>query len=174
MSVPLTPSVDKNRITARRACLEESVARSLTVISLLFQSTTRCRYRVYTKFLLTYSAIYWRNRKVLLLGITALRAQSHFHLGMPYKFSKIFVGWKPCQYTSVSETDCVIIIRVLLMKTQLVGLWNACLLEPPDPAVSLVRVYRNTHIDPLSFLKSKILGGTYTYHSLQDPQHLRW
>ena len=49
MSVPLTPSADKNWITARWACLEKSTARSLTVISLLFQSTTHCRYRVYTK-----------------------------------------------------------------------------------------------------------------------------
>ena len=59
------------------------MARSLTVISLLFQSTTHCRYRVYTKFLLTYTSIYQRNRKVLPLGITALQPQSHFHLGMP-------------------------------------------------------------------------------------------
>jgi len=84
MSVPLTPSADKNWITARWACLEESMARSLTVISLLFQSTTHCCYRVYTKFLLTYTAIYRRNRKVLPLGITALQPQSHFHLGMSY------------------------------------------------------------------------------------------
>ena len=34
------------------------MARSLTVISLLLQSTTHCCYRVYTKFLLTYTAIY--------------------------------------------------------------------------------------------------------------------
>jgi len=34
MSVPLTRSADKNWITARWACLEESMARSLTVISL--------------------------------------------------------------------------------------------------------------------------------------------
>ena len=86
MSVPLTASVDKNRIIVCWACLEESVARSLTVISLLFQSTTRCRYQVYTKFLLTYTAIYRRNRKVLPLGITALRPQSHFHLGTPYTY----------------------------------------------------------------------------------------
>jgi hypothetical protein len=65
--------------------VEESVARSLTVISLLLQSTTHCRYRVYTKSLLTYTAIYRRNRKVLPLGITALQPQSHFHLGTPYK-----------------------------------------------------------------------------------------
>jgi len=84
MSVPLTPSADKNWITARRACLEESTARSLTVILLLLQSTTHCRYWVYTKFLLTYSAIYRGNRKVLPLGITALQPQSHFHLGTPY------------------------------------------------------------------------------------------
>ena len=84
MSVPLTPSADKNWITARWACLEESMARSLTVISLLFQSTTHCRYRVYTKFLLTYTAIYRRNRKVLPLGIMALQPQSPFHLGTPY------------------------------------------------------------------------------------------
>jgi len=84
MSVPLTPSADKNWITARWACLEESMARSLTVISLLFQSTTHRHYRVYTKFLLTYTAIYRRNRKVLPLGITGLQPQSHFHLGMPY------------------------------------------------------------------------------------------
>ena len=58
------------------------MARSLTVFSLLFQSTTYCRYRVYTKFLLTYTAMY--RRKVLPLGITALRPQSHFHLGTPY------------------------------------------------------------------------------------------
>jgi len=61
------------------------MARSLTVISLLLQSTTHCRYQVYTKFLLTYTAIYWGNRKVLPLGITALQPQSHFHLGTPYK-----------------------------------------------------------------------------------------
>jgi len=60
------------------------MARSLTVISLLFQSTTHCRYRVYTKFLLTYTAIYQRNRKVLPLGISALQHQSHFHLGTSY------------------------------------------------------------------------------------------
>ena len=84
MSVPLTPSADKNWITARWACLVESMARPLTVISLLLQSTTHCRYRVYTKFLLTYTAIYRRNRKVLPLGITALRPQSHFHLGTLY------------------------------------------------------------------------------------------
>jgi len=58
------------------------MARSLTVISPLLQSTTHCRYRVYTKFLLTYTAIYRGNRKVL--GITALQPQSHFHLGTPY------------------------------------------------------------------------------------------
>ena len=60
------------------------MARSLTVISLLLQSTTHCHYRVYTKFLLTYIAIYRGNRKVLPLGITALQPQSHFHLGTPY------------------------------------------------------------------------------------------
>ena len=84
MSVPLTSSADKNWITARWACLEESMARSLNVISLLLQSTTHCRYRVYTKFLLTYTAIYRGNRKVLPLGKTALKPQSHFHLGTPY------------------------------------------------------------------------------------------
>ena len=84
MSVPPTPSADKNWITARWARLEESMARSLTVISLLLQSTTHCRYRVYTKFLLTYTAIYRGNRKVLPLGITALQPPSHFHLGTPY------------------------------------------------------------------------------------------
>ena len=63
------------------------MARSLTIISLLFQSTTHCRYRVYTKFLLTYTAIYRRNRKVLPLGIMALQPQSHFHLGTPYTLS---------------------------------------------------------------------------------------
>ena len=84
MSVPLTPSADKNWITARWACLEESMARSLTVISLLFQSATHCRYRVYTKFLLPYIAMCRRNRKVLPLGITALQPQSLFHLGTPY------------------------------------------------------------------------------------------
>jgi hypothetical protein len=84
MSVPLTPSADKNCITARWACLEESMARSLTVISLLFQSTTHCRSRVYTKFLLTYTPISRRNRKVPPLGIMALQPQSHFHLGTPY------------------------------------------------------------------------------------------
>jgi len=84
MSVPLTPSADKNWITAHWACSEESMARSLTVISLLLQSTTHCRYRVYNKYLLTYTAIYRGNRKVLPLGITALQPQSHFHLGTPY------------------------------------------------------------------------------------------
>ena len=85
MSVPLTPSADRNWITARWACWEESMARSLTVISLLLQSTTYCHYRVYTKFLLTYTAIYRGNRKFLPLGITALQPQSHFHLGTPYR-----------------------------------------------------------------------------------------
>jgi hypothetical protein len=60
------------------------MARSLTVISLLLQSTTYCRYRVYTEFLLTYTDIYRGNRKVIPLGITALQTKSHFHLGMPY------------------------------------------------------------------------------------------
>jgi len=73
-------------ITARRPCLEESVARSLTVISLL--SATHCRYGAYTKFLLTYTATYWRNHKVLPLGITAFQPQSHFPLGMPYTLSR--------------------------------------------------------------------------------------
>jgi hypothetical protein len=41
-------------------------------------------YRVYTKFLLTYTAIYRGNRKVLPLGITTFQPQSHFHLGTPY------------------------------------------------------------------------------------------
>jgi len=63
------------------------MARSLTVIWLLLQSTTRCRYRVYTKFLLTYTAIYRGNRKVLPLGITARQPQSHFHLGTPYSLN---------------------------------------------------------------------------------------
>ena len=71
------------------------MARSLTVISLLFQSTTHCRYRVYTKFLLTYTAIYRRNCKVLPLGITALQPQSHFHLGTPYRLHK---NCKCCHY----------------------------------------------------------------------------
>jgi hypothetical protein len=69
---------------ARWACLEESIARSSTVISLLLQSSTHCRYRVYTEFLLTYTAIYRSNRKVLPLGITALQLQAHFHLGTLY------------------------------------------------------------------------------------------
>ena len=90
MSVPLTPSADKNWITARWACLEESMTRSLTVISLLLQSITHCRYRVYSKFLLTYTAIYRGNRKVLPLGITALQPQSHFHLGTPYTRTDVF------------------------------------------------------------------------------------
>jgi hypothetical protein len=91
MPVPLTPSVDKNWITARWACLEGSMARSLTVILLLFQSTTHCRHRVYNKFLLIYTAIYRRNRKVLPLGITALQHQSHFHLGAPYRRAIVVV-----------------------------------------------------------------------------------
>ena len=62
------------------------MARSLTVILLLLQSTTHCRYRVHTKFLLTYTAIYRGNRKVLPLGITALQPQSHFHLGTSYTY----------------------------------------------------------------------------------------
>jgi len=60
------------------------MAPSLTVISLLLQSTTHCHYQVYTKFPLTYTAIYRGNRKVLPLGKTALQPQSHFHLGTPY------------------------------------------------------------------------------------------
>ena len=80
-------------LCARWACLEESMARSLTVISLLFQSTTHCRYRVYTKFLLTYTVIYRRNRKVLPLGITALHSQSHFHLDTPYMMGCCTESW---------------------------------------------------------------------------------
>ena len=67
------------------------MARSLPVISLLLQSTTHCRYGVYTKFLLTYTAIYRGNRKVLPLGITALQPQSHFHLGTPYIYIYLFI-----------------------------------------------------------------------------------
>jgi hypothetical protein len=76
----IVPDIPPNRLSA------ESMARSLTVISLLFHSKTHCRYRLYTKFLLTYTAIYRRNLKVLLLGITALQPQSHFHLGTPYNY----------------------------------------------------------------------------------------
>ena len=68
------------------------MARSLTVISLLLHSTTHCRYRVYTKFLLTCTAIYRGNRKVLPLGITALQPQSHFHLGTPYIKYPLFLS----------------------------------------------------------------------------------
>ena len=108
MSVLLTPSADKNWSTAHWACLEESMARSLTVISLLLQSTTHCRYRVYTKFLLTYTAIYRGNRKVLPLGITALQPQSHFHLGTPYSWNLDvylhgFCYWCLC-WSSVTQT----------------------------------------------------------------------
>ena len=46
------------------------MARSLTVISLLLQSTTHCRYRVYTKFLLTYTAIYRGNRTPYIFELT--------------------------------------------------------------------------------------------------------
>jgi len=67
------------------------MARLLTVIWLLFQSTTHCRYRVYTKFLVTYTAIYRRNRKVLPLRITALQPQSHFHLGTPDIYIYIYI-----------------------------------------------------------------------------------
>jgi hypothetical protein len=91
---------------ARWACLEESMARSLTVISLLLQSTTHCRYRMYTKFLLTYTAIYRRNRKVLPLGITALQTQSHFHLGKPYilvQFYESIVGFPPMTLSQRQE-----------------------------------------------------------------------
>ena len=94
-----------NWITARWACLEESMARSLSVTSLLFQSTTNCRYRVYTKFLLTYTAICRRNRKVLPLGITALQPQSHFHLGTPYIYR-----WHLC--TESLKVTCVTVIYV--------------------------------------------------------------
>jgi hypothetical protein len=72
------------------------MARSLT----LFQSTTHCRYRVYTKFLLTYTAIFRRNRKVPPLGITALQPQSHFYLGPPYTNSI----W-PCHYINELHTN---------------------------------------------------------------------
>ena len=79
------------------ACLEEPMARSLTAISLLLQSTTHCCYRVYTKFLLTYTAIYRGNRKVLPLGITALQPQSHFHLGTPYNL--------PCKKITLNKPE---------------------------------------------------------------------
>ena len=80
------------------------MARSLTVISLLFQSTTHCRYRVYTKFLLTYTAIYRRNRKVLPLGITAFQPQSHFHLGTPYTYIQ------DTGYRQNSDELCMLIV----------------------------------------------------------------
>jgi hypothetical protein len=64
---------------------------SLTVISLLFQSTTHCRYRVYTKFILTYTAIYRRNRKVLPLGITALQASVPLSLGHNLYIQQYFI-----------------------------------------------------------------------------------
>jgi hypothetical protein len=57
------------------------MAWSLTVTSLLFRSTTNCGYWVYTKFLLTYTAIYRRNRKVPLLGITAAPTSVPLALG---------------------------------------------------------------------------------------------
>ena len=85
------------------------MARSFTVISLLLQSTTHCRYRVYTKFLLTYSAIYRGNRKVLPLGITALQPQSHFHLGTPYIFVCL------CSSNS-SSSDEWILMKFLSLK----------------------------------------------------------
>jgi len=117
MSVPLTPSADKNWITARWACLEESMAQSFTVILLLLQSTTRCRYRVYTKFLLTYTAIYRGNRKVLPLGITALQPQSHFHLGMPYITESVpldvdISGGCPCPFLTIKCLFCYYCIDV--------------------------------------------------------------
>ena len=88
------------------------MARSLTVISLLFQSTTHCRYRVYTKFLLTYTAIYGRNRKVLPLGITAFQPQSHFHLGTPY------IYYTPLH---VSSTIVLIFRRTIVLTQHLVS-----------------------------------------------------
>ena len=87
------------------------MARSLTVISLLFQSTTHCRYRTYTKFLLTHTAMYQRNRKVLPLGITALQPQSYFHLGTPYtlkqnhKITHMVVN--ACSVITVAHFSCL-------------------------------------------------------------------
>jgi len=122
MSVPLTPSADKNWIIARWACLEESMAQSLTVISLLFQSTTHCRYRVYTKFLLTYTVIYRRNRKVLPLGITALQPQSRFHMGTPYTFDlKDRVDAEPEK--CIIRTNCYIF---LYPHHKLSSVWHKC------------------------------------------------
>ena len=72
------------------------MARSLTVILLLLQSTTHCRYQVYTKFLLTYTAIYQGNRKVLPLGIMALQPQTHFHLGTPHRTTQITTIVEEC------------------------------------------------------------------------------
>ena len=79
------------------------MARSLTVISLLLQSTTHCRYRVYTKFLLTYTVIYRGNRKVLPLEITALQPQSHFHLGTPYKIYVYFTFYGKVYVTTLQK-----------------------------------------------------------------------
>ena len=110
-------------LCARWACLEESMALLLTLISLLFQSTTPCRYRVYTKFLLTYTAIYRRNRKVLPLGIMSLQPQSHFHLGTPYTYSimrhiynpyilyifyKMLEYFQSCNVTTMTLGDVII------------------------------------------------------------------
>ena len=122
MSVPLTPSADKNWITTR--CLEESKARSLTVISLLFQSTTHCRYWVYTKFLLTYTDIYRRNHKVLPLGITALQPQSHFHLGTPY--SNIHSSLSKFESDSKLRFNNIHTLRSTRQKHSTMQMWPNC------------------------------------------------
>jgi hypothetical protein len=73
------------------------MARTLTVISLLFQSTTHCRYRVYTKFLLTYTAIYRRNHKVLPLRINGAPTSVPLSLGHALYNSR---------YSNVSVSFC--------------------------------------------------------------------
>jgi hypothetical protein len=81
------------------------MAQLLTVISLLLPST-HCRYRMYTKFLLTYTAIYRGNRKVLPLRITALQPQSHFYLGTSYT------------YSSGNEGLCHMVFGTMCMRTR--------------------------------------------------------
>jgi hypothetical protein len=88
---------------------------------------------VYTKFLLTYTAISRRNRKVSPLGITALQPQSHFHLGTPYTsfvtntdFVELgFACWSDVwnkQYVEKSVTNFTHFFKGLLIAQLLQGL----------------------------------------------------
>jgi len=117
----------------------ESMARSLTVISLLFQSTTHCRYRVYSKFLLTYTAIYQRNLIVLPQGVTALQPQSHFHLGKPY--IHMYVRMYLCIYVCVFVCVYIFFYVCMIICVYVSIMYYVCMFVYKCMCALCVRIY---------------------------------